>query len=282
MGWFTTRGKTSYKEESLFRKGLETPMGYTVEYFAGGPVETIISIIDQDGVELYKGDIVHKSEGAPYTLVDWDSNLAYLREDKDSESCSISLKWYGGRYKKLEGWYRMLHDLTGREPVVGDVIYYPQNPEKRYKILEFESYGVKTIELFGEKKEGTHGIVCGRRQEWVIETNQEKKFSKSPTGALKEEKIERFDLIPAKPLTELARLYGEGAKKYGDRNWEKGNSFGKHYTAAQRHMNKFWSGEDLDNETQVFHLIAAAWNCFAITEYYLKDRNDLDDRPTKI
>ena len=35
----------------------------------------------------------------------------------------------------------------------------------------------------------------------------------SPTGGQKGQKIERFDLIPIKPLTGLARVYGKGAAK---------------------------------------------------------------------
>ena len=37
-----------------------------------------------------------------------------------------------------------------------------------------------------------------------------------------DENKERFDLIPPKPLFELARTYTHGAAKYGDRNWEEG------------------------------------------------------------
>ena len=65
----------------------------------------------------------------------------------------------------------------------------------------------------------------------------------SKTGGEKGVKLERFDLIPVGPLTELARLYGIGAKKYDDRNWEKGYEWSKSYAAMQRHANEFWAGK---------------------------------------
>jgi glutamine cyclotransferase len=55
------------------------------------------------------------------------------------------------------------------------------------------------------------------------------------TGGEKGSKIERFDLIPEEMETGLARHYGEGAKKYADRNWEKGYKWGLSYAALRRH-----------------------------------------------
>ena len=44
----------------------------------------------------------------------------------------------------------------------------------------------------------------------------------SDTGGEKGSKQARYDLIPAIPLDELARVYGRGAEKYLERNWERG------------------------------------------------------------
>lgn len=97
------------------------------------------------------------------------------------------------------------------------------------------------------------------------------------TGAQKDNKIERYDLIPVSPLRLLARHYGVGATKYADRNWEKGYAWSWSYAAAQRHLNKFWEGEDIDEETGTPHVISAAWHCFALA-WFMVNRKDKDDR----
>lgn len=97
------------------------------------------------------------------------------------------------------------------------------------------------------------------------------------TGAQKGTKEERFDLIPVPALTYLARLYGKGALKYADHNWRLGYDWSKSYSAAQRHMNSFWAGEDMDPETQVPHVINAAFHMFALATY-LTEHPELDDR----
>ena len=99
----------------------------------------------------------------------------------------------------------------------------------------------------------------------------------SSTGAQKGTKEERFDLIPVPALTYLARLYGKGALKYADHNWRLGYDWSKSYSAAQRHMNSFWAGEDMDPETQIPHVINAAFHMFALATY-LTEHPELDDR----
>jgi hypothetical protein len=103
----------------------------------------------------------------------------------------------------------------------------------------------------------------------------------SSTGGEKGTKLERFDLIPVDALQELARLYGEGAKKYDARNWERGYEFSKSYAAMQRHANQFWSGIDRDEETGVLHITAVAWHAMALAHFLLNPDvfDNFDDRP---
>ena len=91
----------------------------------------------------------------------------------------------------------------------------------------------------------------------------------------------RYDLLPVKPLEELARVYTIGAKKYGDRNWEKGLKFGRVFGALMRHAWAWWRGETADPENGQHHLAAVAWAAFALIEYEqnVQKRLDLDDRP---
>lgn len=99
----------------------------------------------------------------------------------------------------------------------------------------------------------------------------------SSTGASKGTKEERFDLIPVPALTYLARLYGKGAVKYAAHNWRLGYDWSKSYSAAQRHMNSFWAGENIDPETQVPHVINAAFHMFALATY-ITEHPEFDDR----
>lgn len=84
------------------------------------------------------------------------------------------------------------------------------------------------------------------------------------TGGQKGSKLERFDLIPEEFETALARHYGEGAKKYEDRNWERGYRWGLSYAALRRHLAAWVRGESYDPETGSHHLIAVAWHCVAL------------------
>ena len=46
----------------------------------------------------------------------------------------------------------------------------------------------------------------------------------------------RMDLIPPETVEALAAVLTYGAKKYEDRNWEKGMSWGRVYGALMRHL----------------------------------------------
>lgn len=87
------------------------------------------------------------------------------------------------------------------------------------------------------------------------------------TGAQKGQKLERYDLIPFDALDELARVYGVGAQKYADRNWEKGYAWGLSLGALCRHVAWFVRGESIDPETGCHHLAHAAWHCLALITF---------------
>ena len=69
----------------------------------------------------------------------------------------------------------------------------------------------------------------------------------------------RYDLIPATCLTKLALHYAAGSEKYGDRNWEKGQSITRYMSSAERHFQYFKMGLTDEN-----HLMACVWNLFCI------------------
>ena len=68
----------------------------------------------------------------------------------------------------------------------------------------------------------------------------------------------RYDLLPFSSLERIAIHTELGAKKYGDRNWEKGQPIKRYINSAIRHITKFAMGyRDED------HLAACAWNVMA-------------------
>lgn len=82
------------------------------------------------------------------------------------------------------------------------------------------------------------------------------------TGSVRDTRIGkgRFDLIPPIPLKKLAVHYENGARKYGDRNWEKGQPLSRYLDSAERHINEL---KQLKFDED--HSSAIAWNSFAFT-----------------
>ena len=88
----------------------------------------------------------------------------------------------------------------------------------------------------------------------------------------------RYDLLPADGLEELVNVYTVGAKKYADRNWEKGMSWSRCFGSLLRHSWKFWRGELIDPETGCHHMAHVAWNAIALVCYSMRSVGT-DDRP---
>jgi len=104
--------------------------------------------------------------------------------------------------------------------------------------------------------------------------------SVSTTGGEKGVKIQRYDLVPVGPLRELATLYGVGAQKYDERNWERGYEFSKSFAALMRHAQQWWEGEDFDPEMRVSHMASVAWHAMALLHFQQGEQySDFDDRP---
>lgn len=108
--------------------------------------------------------------------------------------------------------------------------------------------------------------------------NTEVRVTDPNTGGQKGDKLARFDLIPSEALWQVAELYGAGARKYADRNWERGYAWHLSYAALLRHANLFWMGEDYDPETLCHHLASVVFHAFALMTFRTTHPG-LDDRP---
>ena len=90
----------------------------------------------------------------------------------------------------------------------------------------------------------------------------------------------RFDLISPVALKRLAIHFENGAKKYGTRNWEKGQPIMRYCDSCIRHIYSFIEGDRSED-----HLAAAMWNihCMIHTEEMInrgilpKELNDIPD-----
>lgn len=88
----------------------------------------------------------------------------------------------------------------------------------------------------------------------------------------------RYDLISPVSLEGLVQVLTFGATKYGDRNWEKGMSWGRVFGAAMRHLWKWWLRRGIDNETGLSHLAHAA-ACIHFLQHYEALKVGKDSRP---
>ena len=86
----------------------------------------------------------------------------------------------------------------------------------------------------------------------------------------------RMDLLPACAIIRLAKHFENGAKKYEERNWEKGIPTHSFIDSAIRHLMKY-----LDGATDEDHLCAAAWNCMCCM-WTEEKRPDLIDIPSRL
>lgn len=97
----------------------------------------------------------------------------------------------------------------------------------------------------------------------------------------------RMDLVPPEIIFAIAEILGFGARKYSERNWEKGMSWGRVFAALMRHLWAWWGGGrptttnfvfgSIDSETGKSHLWHAAC-CIAFLVTYEERGIGVDDR----
>lgn len=88
----------------------------------------------------------------------------------------------------------------------------------------------------------------------------------------------RHDLIPPELPEAIAAVLAFGAGKYGERNWEKGMTWGRPFAAMMRHLWAWWRGEKADPETGFSHLWHAGC-CIAFLIAFEQRNAGVDDRP---
>lgn len=98
------------------------------------------------------------------------------------------------------------------------------------------------------------------------------------TGGQKGDKLAKMGCLDPIALMRLAEVAGMGAEKYDSYNFMKGYSWQSTYNAIQRHLNSFWAGEYLDDQSGLPHLAHAMWHCHTLISFYERGLG-ADDRP---
>jgi len=83
--------------------------------------------------------------------------------------------------------------------------------------------------------------------------------------------------LPLDAIEEIINVYMKGADVYGYENWKKGFEYSRIYDAAIRHLSEFWKGNQKDQDTELYHLAQAAWNCITLLWMDI-NRKGVDDR----
>lgn len=83
-------------------------------------------------------------------------------------------------------------------------------------------------------------------------------------GAMREPSTNKgaYELVSPFALERIAVWYELGARKYADRNWEKGIPFGRLIQSAIRHMIRWMKGDRSED-----HLAAVCWNVMAMIHF---------------
>lgn len=82
----------------------------------------------------------------------------------------------------------------------------------------------------------------------------------------------RWSLIPQGVVDDYIKVLEFGANKYGKDNWQHvANGNTRYYDAAMRHMEQWWRGGDVDEESGSSHL-AHAMCCISFLMWLEKNK----------
>ena len=91
-----------------------------------------------------------------------------------------------------------------------------------------------------------------------------------------------YHLVPGEVIGGVSLALLEGALKYGAYNYRvAGVRYSIYYSALQRHINAWWNGEDIDQESGIHHLYKAM-ACLVVLADSMHIGNAQDDRPPRL
>lgn len=97
---------------------------------------------------------------------------------------------------------------------------------------------------------------CTAPSATAVNSSKEEKFS---SGARREVLEYKYDTIPPCAMRRLAKVYYEGAQRYGDVNWQKGIPSSNLINHAVNHL-MLWLEGNRDED----HLAKVVWGMFTL------------------
>jgi len=94
-----------------------------------------------------------------------------------------------------------------------------------------------------------------KRNKFIVKDSGKRRHFKSGMVRDVVEGKGRYDLLSPIAIDRLAKHFENGARKYNDRNWEKGAPLSTYLDSGIRHIFKFLEGHRDED-----HLAAALWN----------------------
>lgn len=101
------------------------------------------------------------------------------------------------------------------------------------------------------------------------------KFTKYDTGKVK------HSLLPSGIMDGVLDVMAFGAEKYEKDNWKKCESMSSYYDACHRHLEQFWGGVDIDEESTLHHLDHALCN-LVFLRWLTLNKEEADDRTPRV
>lgn len=219
------------------------------------------------------------------------TNTNYLVTDK-----SARVAGYGSTYRLHLAIWRYLYGEPGPFSVFSDErtfvddngtwtdgypaggVIWHSTDEPSWELYRRAYDGIE-IHRDNQWRSDIEGIECARAaldHFWPIE-----KPTAPPAdeGRKDDSEKNRVDLLPFDALEEVAQILTYGARKYADRNWEKGMAWSRPFGALLRHVWAWWRGEKADPETGRSHLAHAACCVLFLLTYELRQVGT-DDRPS--
>lgn len=103
----------------------------------------------------------------------------------------------------------------------------------------------------------------------------------NPKDAVGTKKWRQYCTVPTTILWELGVAMLEGARKYGRHNYRiAGVRASVYVDAAKGHIDQWWEGEDIDEESKLNHLVKAIASLVVLRDAMIQNKW-VDDRPPK-
>lgn len=167
-----------------------------------------------------------------------------------------------------DNWDNAVNFASSTGPAI--LLDRPWNRDKRYPTDVNMQYDIQRVYSWSDTPYVANSLFA--TMNGIEEVATPSNVLSFPGGGVREAQEElRYDLISPEGMRRLARAYSEGAKKYTDRNWEKGIPFSNLYWHMAEHQMKW-----LEGDTEEDHLAHAAWGLFALM-HFERWKPEMDD-----